>query len=68
MPITNALYRSVWGSSLAYVNGDGSAACASPEVLKDKLLDDSQEIAIFSDAPCDGSCGVSRPGAVAYSM
>ncbi|KAI1191863.1 putative TOS1-like glycosyl hydrolase-domain-containing protein [Nemania serpens] len=65
-PGVSGTWDTVWGSSLAYVNGDGAAACASPEVLKNKLLDDTQEIAIFSDAPCDGSCGVSRPGAVAY--
>jgi hypothetical protein len=49
------------------VNEEGSAAAASPCVLKDKLLDDTEEIAIFSDAPCDASCGTSRPGSVAYS-
>lgn len=66
--ITDTIYLSVWGSSLAYVNEDGSAAAASPTVLKNKLLDDTQEIAIFSDSACDSSCGATRPDSVAYSM
>ncbi|KAI0474778.1 putative TOS1-like glycosyl hydrolase-domain-containing protein [Xylaria cf. heliscus] len=59
-------WDTVWGSSLAYVNEEGTSAVASPAVLKDKLLVDKQEIAIFSDTPCDESCGVSRPKSVAY--
>lgn len=62
------VFRSVWGSSLAYVDEEGVSAAASPTVLKNKLLDDTQEIAIFSDAPCDESCGATRPDSVAYSM
>ncbi|KAI1174079.1 putative TOS1-like glycosyl hydrolase-domain-containing protein [Nemania sp. FL0916] len=65
-PGVSGTWDTVWGSSLAYVNDEGAAAAASPTVLKDKLLDDTQEIAIFSDAPCDGSCGATRPGSVAY--
>jgi hypothetical protein len=58
---------SVWGSSLAYVDADGSKAASSATVLSDKLLEDNQEIAIFSDVPCDDSCGAYRPDSVAYS-
>ncbi|KAI1426765.1 putative TOS1-like glycosyl hydrolase-domain-containing protein [Xylaria sp. FL1777] len=65
-PGVSGTWDTVWGSSLAYVNEEGSAAAASPTVLKDKLLDDTQEIAIFSDAPCDASCGATRPHSVAY--
>ncbi|GAW16129.1 hypothetical protein ANO14919_055520 [Xylariales sp. No.14919] len=59
-------WDTVWGSSLAYVDEDGSKAAASPTVLKDKLLSDEQEIAIFSDNECDSSCGTYRPDSVAY--
>ncbi|KAI0197668.1 putative TOS1-like glycosyl hydrolase-domain-containing protein [Astrocystis sublimbata] len=65
-PGVSGTWDTVWGSSLAYVDEDGVSAAASPTVLKDKLLDDSQEIAIFSDAPCDESCGATRPDTVAY--
>ncbi|TGJ85118.1 hypothetical protein E0Z10_g3628 [Xylaria hypoxylon] len=65
-PGVSGTWDTVWGSSLAYVDEEGSAAAASPTVLKDKLLDDTQEIAIFSDSPCDDSCGATRPGSVAY--
>ncbi|KAI0861074.1 TOS1 protein [Xylaria cubensis] len=65
-PGVSGTWDTVWGSSLAYVNEDGSSAAASPCVLKDKLLDDTQEIAIFSDSPCDASCGTTRPDSVAY--
>ncbi|KAI1309750.1 putative TOS1-like glycosyl hydrolase-domain-containing protein [Xylaria venustula] len=65
-PGVSGTWDTVWGSSLAYVDEDGSSAAASPTVLKDKLLDDSQEIAIFSDSSCDSSCGTTRPDSVAY--
>ncbi|KAI0454865.1 putative TOS1-like glycosyl hydrolase-domain-containing protein [Xylaria acuta] len=65
-PGVSGTWDTVWGSSLAYVNEEGSSAAASPTVLKDKLLDDTQEIAIFSDSPCDASCGATRPDSVAY--
>ncbi|KAI0443226.1 putative TOS1-like glycosyl hydrolase-domain-containing protein [Xylaria telfairii] len=65
-PGVSGTWDTVWGSSLAYVNEEGTSAAASPTVLKDKLLDDTQEIAIFSDSPCDASCGATRPDSVAY--
>ncbi|KAI1827149.1 putative TOS1-like glycosyl hydrolase-domain-containing protein [Xylaria intraflava] len=65
-PGVSGTWDTVWGSSLAYVDDEGEKASASPAVLKNKLLDDSQEIAIFSDAKCDSSCGTTRPGTVAY--
>ncbi|KAJ8119369.1 hypothetical protein ONZ43_g3665 [Nemania bipapillata] len=65
-PGVSGTWDTVWGSSLAYVNEDGDAAAASPTVLKNKLLDDTQEIAIFSDSACDSSCGATRPDSVAY--
>ncbi|KAJ8128195.1 hypothetical protein O1611_g5442 [Lasiodiplodia mahajangana] len=65
-PGVSGTWDTVWGSSLAYVNEDGDAAAASPTVLKNKQLADAQEIAIFSDTPCDSSCGTYRPDSVAY--
>lgn len=65
-PGVSGTWDTVWGSSLAYVDEEGVSAAASPTVLKNKLLDDTQEIAIFSDAPCDESCGATRPDSVAY--
>ncbi|KAI0400181.1 putative TOS1-like glycosyl hydrolase-domain-containing protein [Xylaria palmicola] len=65
-PGVSGTWDTVWGSSLAYVDENGASCAASPTVLNDKLLDDTQEIAIFSDAPCDASCGTTRPDSVAY--
>ncbi|KAF2969688.1 hypothetical protein GQX73_g3909 [Xylaria multiplex] len=65
-PGVSGTWDTVWGSSLAYVDEEGSAAAASPTVLKEKLLDDTQEIAVFSDSQCDESCGAYRPDSVAY--
>ncbi|KAI1434084.1 TOS1 protein [Xylaria sp. CBS 124048] len=65
-PGVSGTWDTVWGSSLAYVDENGAQAASSPTVLKNKLLDDSQEIAVFSDSKCDSSCGTVRPGSVAY--
>ncbi|KAI0397404.1 TOS1 protein [Xylariaceae sp. FL0594] len=62
----SGVFDTVWGSSLAYVDENGSKAASSPCVLKENFLSDNQEIAIFSDVPCDDSCGAYRPGSVAY--
>lgn len=59
--------HSVWGSSLAYANEDGSGAAASPTILKAGTLADTSEIIIASDQECNDDCGTVRPGAVAYS-
>lgn len=58
---------SVWGSSLAYANEDGSGAAASPTILKAGTIADTSEVIIASDKECDGDCGTVRPGSVAYS-
>ncbi|KAI1408980.1 putative TOS1-like glycosyl hydrolase-domain-containing protein [Hypoxylon sp. FL1857] len=65
-PAISGTWDTVWGSSLAYANEDGTKAAASPTVLKDGLIDDSTEIIIASDQECKGDCGTVRPGAVAY--
>ncbi|KAK8064904.1 hypothetical protein PG994_007542 [Apiospora phragmitis] len=53
-----------WGNSLSYLNEDGTGGASSPTVLKNGLVPDAKEIAIFSDKPCtdkDASCGFYRP-------
>ncbi|KAI2604684.1 putative TOS1-like glycosyl hydrolase-domain-containing protein [Hypoxylon sp. NC1633] len=65
-PAISGTWDTVWGSSLAYANEDGTKAAASPTVLKDCRISDENEIIIASDQECDGSCGTVRPGAVAY--
>ncbi|KAI0837529.1 putative TOS1-like glycosyl hydrolase-domain-containing protein [Hypoxylon sp. FL0890] len=65
-PAISGTWDTVWGSSLAYANEDGTKAAASPTVLKDGLIDDSTEIIIASDNECNGDCGTVRPGSVAY--
>ncbi|KAI0158248.1 TOS1 protein [Xylariaceae sp. FL1272] len=60
-------WDTVWGSSLAYVSEDGKTVAGSPQVLKNTLLDDATEIAIFSDSACTAeTCGTYRPKSVAY--
>ncbi|PNY24527.1 Protein TOS1 [Tolypocladium capitatum] len=56
----------VWGSSVAYLNADGSDGAASPQILKDVLIPSNKEFAIFSAERCDASCGFSRAQDVAY--
>ncbi|KAI2630399.1 putative TOS1-like glycosyl hydrolase-domain-containing protein [Hypomontagnella submonticulosa] len=65
-PAISGTWDTVWGSSLAYCNEDGTKAAASPTILKEGLIDDSSEIIIASDKECDESCGTVRPGSVAY--
>ncbi|KAI1378698.1 putative TOS1-like glycosyl hydrolase-domain-containing protein [Hypoxylon crocopeplum] len=65
-PAISGTWDTVWGSSLAYANEDGTKAAASPTVLKDCRIDDSSEVIIASDQECDESCGTVRPGSVAY--
>ncbi|KAI1809767.1 TOS1 protein [Poronia punctata] len=65
-PQISGTWDTVWGSSLGYVDENGASCAASATVLKDTLLDDNKEIAIFSDIPCDESCGAYRPDSVAY--
>ncbi len=56
-----------FGNSLSYASSDGKTCSHSPQVLKDGWVDDSIEVALFTDAPCErGACGYSRPKSVAY--
>ncbi|KAI0015230.1 putative TOS1-like glycosyl hydrolase-domain-containing protein [Xylariomycetidae sp. FL0641] len=65
-PGVSGTWDTTWGNSISYVDEDGTGCAASPTVLKNTLLDDSTEIAIFSDQECDESCGVTRAKAVNY--
>ncbi|KAI1328901.1 TOS1 protein [Xylariaceae sp. FL0255] len=65
-PGVSGTWDTVWGNSLAYVNAEGTSVAASPTVLGNVQLPDDTEIAIFSDNPCDASCGVTRDGGVNY--
>ena len=56
-----------FGNSLSYASADGKTCSSSPQILKDGWVDDSIEVALFTDAPCErGSCGYSRPKSVAH--
>ncbi|KAI0384160.1 putative TOS1-like glycosyl hydrolase-domain-containing protein [Hypomontagnella monticulosa] len=65
-PALSGTWDTVWGSSLAYCNEDGTKAAASPTILKEGIIDDQSEVIIASDKECDESCGTVRPGSVAY--
>ncbi|KAI1766707.1 putative TOS1-like glycosyl hydrolase-domain-containing protein [Hypoxylon sp. FL1150] len=65
-PSLSGTWDTVWGSSLAYANEDGSGAAASPTILKDGTLADTSEVIIASDQECNDDCGTVRPGSVAY--
>ncbi|KAI1392782.1 putative TOS1-like glycosyl hydrolase-domain-containing protein [Hypoxylon trugodes] len=65
-PSLSGTWDTVWGSSLAYSNEDGTKAAASPTVLKDATISDDVEIIVASDKECKDDCGTVRPGAVAY--
>lgn len=54
------------GNSLSYASDDGLSGAASPQCLKDKVIDDNNEIVIMSDKECHGDCGTVRPGNVAH--
>ncbi|KAI9881808.1 MAG: target of Sbf, partial [Watsoniomyces obsoletus] len=56
-----------YGNSLSYASADGKTCSPSLQILKNGWLDDSIEVALFTDAPCErGSCGFSRPKSVAH--
>ena len=56
-----------FGNSLSYASSDGKTCSPSPQSLKDGWVDDSIEVALSTDAPCDrGACGYSRPKSVAH--
>jgi hypothetical protein len=57
-----------FGSSLSYASSDSKTGAASPELFSGSLGSGLDEIAIFTDVPCEksGDCGYARPGAVAY--
>ncbi|PHH66999.1 hypothetical protein CDD81_4394 [Ophiocordyceps australis] len=62
----SGVWDSVWGNSLSYLNADGNAGSASPQILKNVQLKSNQEFSIFSAQKCDESCGFSRVPEMAY--
>ncbi|KAL2136291.1 hypothetical protein VTI74DRAFT_4526 [Chaetomium olivicolor] len=59
-------FREHFGSSLAYLNANGTGGASKPATLKDTLLLSSQEATLLTDQPCDASCGYIDNGTVAY--
>jgi hypothetical protein len=56
-----------FGLSLSYADGSAETAAQSSTIF-DGFLNNTVELAIFSDEPCsEESCGFWRPGAPAYS-
>ncbi|EAQ92800.1 hypothetical protein CHGG_01035 [Chaetomium globosum CBS 148.51] len=55
-----------FGNTLSYVNADGTGGSPNATILKDTTLVSSQEVSLFTDEPCDGSCGYIQNGSVAY--
>ncbi|KAG4440986.1 hypothetical protein IFR05_003550 [Cadophora sp. M221] len=56
-----------FGSSLSYVNSEGTSGSTSPQVLADTIIPSGNEIAIMTGEECKThNCGYSRPGSVAY--
>lgn len=63
----SGVFDNTWGNSLSYASVDTKSGSASPQVLADTLIEDNQEVIIYSDKICEGnSCGAYRPGSVAY--
>ncbi|PHH83459.1 hypothetical protein CDD82_775 [Ophiocordyceps australis] len=62
----SGVWDKVWGNSLSYLNADGTAGSASPQILKNVELKSNQEFSIFSAEKCDESCGFSRVPEMAY--
>lgn len=55
-----------FGNTLSYVDATGTTGSSSPQTLSNVTIHSAHEISIFSDAPCDESCGYVQPGSVAY--
>ncbi|KAK4035404.1 hypothetical protein C8A01DRAFT_17933 [Parachaetomium inaequale] len=54
------------GNTLSYLNADGTGGAPNATLLKDTTLLSSHEAALFTDQPCDASCGYVQNGSVAY--
>lgn len=59
-------WSSTFGNTLSYVDSTGTSGTSSPQVLSNATIPSAKEVAIFSDQPCDESCGYVQPGSVAY--
>jgi Putative TOS1-like glycosyl hydrolase (DUF2401) len=63
----SGIFDEVLGMSLSYAAADAKSGAASPQILANRMLSDGDEIVIMTDKACkDGSCGVTRPGGIAY--
>jgi hypothetical protein len=64
----SGVWDTTFGNSLSYASSDSKTGAASPELFSGSLDSGLDEIAIFSDVPCEksGDCGYVRPGTVAY--
>ncbi|KAK5056194.1 hypothetical protein LTR84_012747 [Exophiala bonariae] len=62
----SGVFDMTWGNSLAYAGANAKSGSASPVTLADTLIDDNNEVIIFTDKPCNGDCGAVRDGTVAY--
>lgn len=62
----SGVFDTTWGNSLSYLNSQGTGGCAKPEVLKPGRLPSNKEFSIWSNEPCDESCGYARAQDVAY--
>ncbi|KAI5304884.1 target of Sbf, partial [Ascosphaera pollenicola] len=62
----SGVFDNVNGNSLSYASKDAKSGASSPQVLEDTMIEDDNEIVIMSDTKCNGDCGATRPGTVAY--
>ncbi|OIW24064.1 hypothetical protein CONLIGDRAFT_564799, partial [Coniochaeta ligniaria NRRL 30616] len=59
-------WSTTFGNSLSYLDSTGTTGASSPQVLSNVTIPSVKEFSIFSDEPCDESCGYVQPGSVAY--
>lgn len=62
----SGVWSPTFGNSLSYLDSTGTTGASSPQVLSNVTIPSVKEFAIFSDEPCDESCGYVQPGSVAY--
>ncbi len=59
-------WNQCWGNSLSYCASNGINGAASPQVLAATTVPSNTEFVVYSDQPCDSSCGFYEPGTPAY--
>ena len=56
-----------WNASLDFASADGSGHAASPQTLKDVVIEDGKQLVVMSDKPClKDECGAVRADSVAH--